>query len=375
MKGAFFRRLGAIAKKETYHVARDPLALAVAFGMPFVLILLFGFAVSFDLEDLPFAVVDQDGTPASRRLVESFTATSVFRVRAVAREPAEVEALFRRGVVKMALVIPPGYQREVLRSGSPRAQLLVDGADSTTAQTALAYAAGVAQAETQRRLQLDVGRLEVPLTAKVKAFFNPELRSAVFIVPGVIAMVLTTVATMLTALTIAREWERGNVEQLFATPVGRLEVIIGKIVPYLVMGMLQVLLLLAVGATIFDVPIRGNLFVLGAATLLFLAAMLAQGVFLGVVTKHQQVATQLSVLTTLIPSTLLSGFIFPIDNMPPPLQVVSALLPARYFIDALRSVLLKGGGVAEVWTHFLAMGGFALLMTLLAARKFQRRLG
>lgn len=371
----FFGRTAAIATKEVFHISRDRFAIGQAFAMPLLLLVLFGFAVSFDIDEINMAVIDRDGTPASRRLVQAYSGTGLFVVREVLHDEREVEPLFRRGVVKLALVIPPGFERAASRGQNPTAQVLLDGADSTTAQTALAYAMGVVQADNERALREQTGTDTLPLRVRVQAFFNPALRSAIFVVPGVIALVLTTIATLLTALTIAREWERGNVEQLFSTPVGRLEIILGKLAPYLIMGLLQVLTLLTLGAWIFDVPVRGSLVPIFAAATVFLGAMLAQGVLIGTLTKHQQVATQVGMISTLIPSMLLSGFIFPIDNMPPPLQVISSIIPARYFIDALRAVLLKGGGFAEIWHDLLAMGAFAFLLTALAARKFHRRIG
>jgi ABC-2 type transport system permease protein len=188
-------------------------------------------------------------------------------------------------------------------------------------------------------------------------------------------MVVATLASLLTALTVAREWERGSMEQLFATPVGRAEVILGKILPYLGVGILQILLLLALGAWVFDVPLRGSLWTVGVLGMLFLAGMLGQGLLISVATKNQQVAAQVGVVSTMLPALLLSGFLFPVENMPAFLQGLSSIVPARYFVHGLRSVLLKGGGVAEVWVDLAALGAFAAAMTLLATLRFQRRIG
>jgi ABC-2 type transport system permease protein len=370
----FLGRLFAISSKEVRHIARDPRVIYLALGMPIVMLFLFGYGITFDLEKLPVAYVDFDRTPASRRLLDAFAATRIFEPVRELRDPAEVEHLFRRGEVRGGLIIREGYERELKRGGHAQSQLLIDGADNTTAQVAIGYAMGVAQSESQRQIAQAGLQGELPLTGKVRVFFNPEMKSAIFLVPGLIAQVIAVLAALLTALTVAREWERGSMEQLFATPVGRVEVIVGKLLPYLVVGMVQVLLLLTLGTWIFEVPVRGSLWLVLSVALLFLADMLAFGLLISVVTKSQQLAAQIGVVATLLPALLLSGFLFPIENMPTLLQGLSYIVPARYFIDALRSVLLKGGGIAEVWPDFVALGLYALVVTALATLRFKRRI-
>jgi len=208
----------------------------------------------------------------------------------------------------------------------------------------------------------------------VRARFNPRMESTRFIVPGLIAMILAIMAVLLTALTVAREWEQGSMEQLFSTPVGRLEVVLGKLLPYLVIGMVQVLLVVSVGALLFDVPIRGSLALLFTAALLFLGCMLGQGLLISVITRAQMVSTQVGMISAFLPTILLSGFMFPIANMPWPLQAIATIVPARYFIEVLRGVLLKGNGIHVLWPQLLAMGIFAAVMVALATLRFKRRL-
>jgi ABC-2 type transport system permease protein len=208
----------------------------------------------------------------------------------------------------------------------------------------------------------------------VRTLFNPTGRSALYLVPGLASYLLAIVAVLITALTVAREWERGSMEQLFATPVGRLEIVVGKLLPYLGIGLLQVLLVLTVGAWVFGVPVRGNLGTLGLAALLFLIGMLGQGLLISVVTRNQVVATQMATMTSMLPSMLLSGFIFPIENLPLPLRLLSTLIPARYFVGTLRGVLLRGNGFAELWPQLVALTLFAALMLAAAMGRFQRRL-
>jgi len=374
-RGRLVQRAKAIASKEVRHILRDPQLLGFALVMPVVLLLLFGYAVSFDIDDIPLAVIDQDRTATSRALVSDFAEAGVFRITTRADAPDDVDHLFRRDVAKAALVIPPGLARATQRGELARAQLLIDGSDNTTAATALGQAQAIALGATPR---LGLGGVVVqgplPLEARARTLFNPELESAVFLVPGLMAFVLVMVSVMLTSLAVAREYERGSMEQLFATPVGRLEIILGKLGPNFVLGLFQVLIVLVVGVTLFDVPIRGSVLLVFAVSALFIVGMLMQGLVISVVTKSQMLASQVAAISTLLPTLLLSGFIFPIENLPAPLQAIAAVLPARYFIDALRAIMLRGNGLEAVWPHMLALLAFFVLMLVVATRRFQRRL-
>ena len=369
----FAIRVGAIAAKEVLHIRRDPRTLILALVMPVVMLLLFGYGISFDLERIPIAVADADRTPASRALVRAFTSAREFETaRQVA--PGEAEELFRRGQAAAALVIRPGYGRDLARGARATAALLVDGADASTASQVLQKADAVARAES-RRLAQEAGFTGAPsIEARSWTRYNPEARSAIFMVPGLAAYLLALGAVLLTALTVAAEWERGSMEQLFASPVGRFDVILGKLLPFLALGMLQLLLVVAVGAAAFDVPVKGSLALLFLCGFVFMVAMLGQGLFISVVTKNQLVATQAGTLSSLLPSLLLSGMLFPIDNMPAPLRALSRVIPARYLVHALRGVLLKGSGFGELWPDLLAMALFAAAILALATRRFQRRI-
>lgn len=371
---AFVMRTLALARKEVIHIIRDVRVIYMALGMPVVLLVLFGYAVSFDLERLPVGVVDQDRTPESRKLIEAVTATGSFEVTTWLDSPDEVEPHFRRGDLKVVLVIPRDFGRHQARGESAEAQLLLDGADGNTARIALGYAAGISQAETRKLIMQSGLMAEMAIQDRVRFRFNPAMRSSAFIVPGLIAMILSIMAVLLTALTIAREWERGSMEQLFATPVGRLEVILGKLMPYVVLGMMQVLLVLTLAAVLFNVPMQGSLTLMFGASSLFLAGMLGQGILISVVTRNQQVATQIGVVSSMLPTMLLSGFLFPVENMPWFLQLVAKVIPSKYFITILRGVMLKGNGLDVVWKDVMALAIFALVMVVLSSGKFRRRL-
>jgi ABC-2 type transport system permease protein len=368
----FLLRVGAMAAKEAIHIRRDPRTLYLALGMPVVMLVLFGYGVSIDVDRAPLAVADLDRTAASRALVDAFVAGGEFaRVADVA--PEDAERLFRRGEAIAALVVPRGHAEDLARGGDGRAQLLVDAADAVTANQLLAKSQGIARAESLRLAAGTFGRREPPLRVAVLTRYNPAARSAVFIVPGLAAYLLAIAAVLLTALTVAGEWERGSMEALFASPVGRVEIVAGKLLPYLGLGLVQLLLVVAVGTTLFDVPIRGGLPILFAAGLLFVAAMLAQGLLVSVLARNQLVATQAGTLSALLPSLLLSGMIFPIENMPRLLRVLSHAIPARYLVHALRGSMLKGNGLAELWPDLAALAAFAVAVLALATARFRRR--
>jgi ABC-2 type transport system permease protein len=362
-----------MAAKEAMHVRRDPRTLWLSLGMPVMLLVLFGYGVSMDVDRVPLAIVDDDRTEASRDLVEAFTAANEFTAVAHTDVPG-VEPLFRRNAAFAALVVPRGFQEDLARGEDGRVQLLVDGADAATAVRILGKADAIARAESRQRAVAVRGPAPVPIEARVWTRYNPTERSAIFLVPGLTAYLLAIGAVMLTALTVAAEWERGSMEQLFASPVGRAEIVLGKLLPYLGLGFLQLLLVLAAGTTIFDVPMRGSVVLVFGLGALFLVGMLGQGLFISVVARNQLVATQAGALSSMLPSVILSGMIFPIENMPAPLRAISHLVPARYLVHALRGVLLKGNGLAELWVDLVGLAAFAFVVVGLATVRFRRRI-
>jgi ABC-2 type transport system permease protein len=367
-------RIGAMAAKEARHIVRDPRTLYMSLGMPIVLLFLFGYGLSFDLDHVPVAVLDQDRTAESRALVRTVTAPGELALAGELADPAEALTRFRRGEIAAALVIDRGYARDVLARKRVPVQLLVDGADPTVANQVLAKADALVRAETRRLAGADLAGQAPPVELRTWTRYNPEGRSALFLVPGLAAYLMAITAVLLTALTVAGGWERGSMEQLFASPIGRFEIIAGKLLPYLVVGLLEFLLVIAFGMTAFDLPLRGSGLALSAMGLLFLVGMLGQGLLVSVLAKNQTVATQAGTMSSLLPSLLLSGMIFPIENMPPPLQVISRLVPARYLVHGLRGVILKGNGFAQLWPDLAALAVFALAVLALAIARFQRRL-
>lgn len=367
-------RIFALSDKEVRHVLRDPRTMYLALFMPVLLLLLFGFGVSFDLDHLPVAFVDHDHSEASRTLRQRLLADDLFDDAGELRLDREAEQALVEGKALVVVVIEAGFSRELSRSGSIAVQLLIDGSDNVSAVQARARAESAIRALTLELSKRGPERPTPPLAARSFTRFNPAGESAVFLVPGIAAYVLAIVAVLLTALTVAREWERGSMLQLFATPVGRFEIVIGKLLPYLVLGALAVLLVLAVGGWVFDVPFRGSPVALAVLSLLFLAGMLGQGLLISVITRNQMVATQAATMSSMLPSLLLSGFVFPIENMPWVLQNLSRVVPARYFVAGLRGVLLRGNGLGELWPEAALLFLFAAIMVALATARFKRTL-
>ncbi|MEQ1501473.1 MAG: ABC transporter permease [Myxococcota bacterium] len=365
----FVRRVLAMSRKEVAHVRRDPGMLYLAIGMPLLLILIFGFGVRFDADDLPIAVVDLDRSAESRALIREVVASGDL---VLAGEPSgvpEAEAMLRANRAVAAVVIPVDAGARLARGEGVTAQLLVDGTDGTIANVLLANTQALAAS-----VSASMSRRPPAIVPSVSTRYNPAGESAMFLLPGTIAYVLALVSVLLTALAVAREWERGSMEQLFATSIGIPEIVVGKLLPYVGLGLIDVLLSLALGATVFDLPFRGSLVWIGLGSLLFILGMLGQGLLISIVTRSQMLATQLGALSAMLPSLLLSGFMFPVDNLPLPFKILSTVVPARFLVTLLRSVLLKGGGFAEVWTDLVGLALFGIVTVTASSLAFKRRI-
>lgn len=368
------RRLAAVARKEVLQLSRDTRSLLLAFLLPAMLLVLFGYAISFDVHDIPTGVLDQDASAESRELLDAFRASGYFTFVATLEGAGGIRPLLERGTAQAVLVIPPGFAAD-LGAGRPAAvQALVDGSDANTATIALGYARGVVVSWAARRAGVAGEELRPPLVAETRVWFNEELESKNMIVPGLVAVIMMIVAAMLTSLTIAREWERGTMEQLAATPVTRLEVVAGKLLPYLGIGLVDVAVATALGTWLFGVPLRGSILLLAGLSLLFLLGALGLGMFISAVTRSQMLATQLAMLVTFLPAFLLSGFMFAIAVMPRPLQLLTYLVPARYFLVVTRGVFLKAVGLEVLWPQALLMVAFAAAGLALAVGSFRKEL-
>jgi ABC-2 type transport system permease protein len=370
----FVLRTAALASKEVMHIRRDPRTLYLALGMPLLLLALFGYGVGFEIKHLPLAIADADHTAQSRQLVGSFVAAGEFQKTEILDNAKSAEELFRTGRASAALVVPAGYERSLMAGERTQVQLLVDGADGVVANQVLTKAEAIVRSHSRTLLPAGAEALVPPLSVRVWTRFNPTGSSAIFMVPGLAAYLIAISAVLLTALTIAGEWERGSMEQLFASPVGRFEIVLGKLLPYWALGALELLLVVAFGIVAFGVPFVGSPWALAAIGLSFLVGMLGQGLLISVIAKNQLVATQAGALSALLPSMLLSGMLFPIENMPVPLQALSHVIPARYLVHALRGILLKGNDLSVLWPDLLAQVVFAVVILALATARFPRRL-
>ena len=367
-------RLLAVSRKEVLHLRRDRRSLGLAFVLPAIMILAFGWVISFDIRHIRMAVYDEDRSQASRALVDAFTASSYFVVTDHLDRYGDAEPLLDRGAVRLVLVIPPRFQARLSGGGPAPVQALVDGSDANTATIALAYARGIVTAYASRAV-LGARRVAAPVRAETRVWYNEELKSSNMIVPGLIAVVMMIIAAMLTSLTIAKEWERGTMEQLASTPVHPVEVVLGKLLPYIGIGMIDVLVTGFIGDVIFAVPFRGSFLFFVGASFFFLVGALGIGLAISAATKSQMLAMQVAMVATYLPSFLISGFMFDVANMPKALQAIALFVPARYFITAVRGIFLKGVGPHVLWPYGLGMVLFGIAGLTLATRSFKKEIG
>jgi ABC-2 type transport system permease protein len=374
-----FRRLKAVAKKEFIHVLRDPRSLMMGIGMPMLLLFLFGYALTLDVDRVPLVVWDQSGTAQSREFISHFSGSRYFDLRQHASGYRAIEEAVDRREALIALVIPPDFDRLLSRGEPVPVQTVLDGSDPTTATIALGYAEAAAAGYSRdvalkQMLRAGIQPRFPSLELKPRVWFNTDMVSRNFIFPGLIAVVMMIMAAILTSLCMAREWETGTMEQLIATPVSGLELIFGKLAPYFCIGVLDLILCVCVGEFIFDVPLRGSLGLLAGLALLFLFGALSFGILLSIITRNQLLASQLAIVTTVLPAFLLSGFIFPIENMPLPIQVVTHVISARYFVFILRGIYLKEVGLAVLWPEVLFLVGFGAVVLTVAVLKFKKKI-
>ncbi len=373
------RRVSAVARKEFLHVVRDWRSLLMALATPALLLTLFGYALTLDVDHVPLAVWDQSETERSRELISRFSGSRYFTLKEHIDSYADLEYSIDRGQVMMGLVIPRDFAQRIEAGREAPVQLILDGSDSNTATIALGYADIIAQTYAfdllnERSEQLRGQSLTIPLDVRPRVWFNEELESRNYIIPGLIAVIMMVISAMLTSLTVAREWERGTMEQLIATPVRGSELILGKLIPYFAIGLCDVLIAVLMGEYVFHVPLRGNVALLFGMSVVFLTGALAMGMTVSIVTKSQLLSSQIAVVATFLPAFLLSGFIFTIANMPRPIQIVTYLVPARYFVAILKGIYLKGVGLEILAGQAVLLAAYAALMVLLANLKFKKKL-
>jgi ABC-2 type transport system permease protein len=372
------RRLKAVTKKELLHIVRDARSLYLALALPLVMLLLFGYALTLDVDRIPTYVYDQDQTPQSRELINQFRGSRYFQIIGNINDYKTIERGIDKSTVLLGVVIPNEYSRHLLAGQETDVQLLVDGSDSNTAGIALGYAQIVVQSyAAQLRSDIQVRRggqpLRVPVEPRIRVWYNSDLKSKNFIVPGLIAVTMMIIAAMLSSLTIAREWENGTMEQLLSTPVRPGELVLGKLLAYFALGLADMFISIIVGVFIFQVPFRGNPLFLFFTSCLFLFGALSWGIFISATARTQLQAYQLGMLSSFLPGYILSGFVYSITNMPKAIQVISYVVPARYFVTILNGVFLKGIGIRFLWLEVLMLAAYASLIFWRATKKMRQK--
>lgn len=368
------RKTLAVARKEFRQIARDRRSLLVLLFVPAFFLLLYGYALNFDVQHIQLAVQDDDRTPASRQLVSAFVNSGYFDLIAEVSSEREFEALIDRGEARAVLVIPPRLQERLLTGGQVPIQVIINGDNSNTAATVMGYALRILQtASAQYQLRTSPRMPRPVVSVEPRVWYNPELRSALFLIPGLIAYIGMISAVISTALSVVREKERGTMEQVRMAPLGTVSYIIGKTLPYFVISMCTSMVIILASMVLFRLPMNGSWLLLLLSLSLYLAGALGLGLMISTIAESQQVAFQLAILASFLPTMMLSGFVFPIASMPSAIQAVTYIVPARYFLVALRSIVLKGAELPVFWPQLAALVIYALVMLVMASRRLNRQ--
>jgi len=374
-----FRRTRAMFMKEFRHIVRDPRSLTMALAMPLLMLLLFGYALNLDVDRIPTLVYDADHSATSRELIQRFQGSRYFDIRGFAEDDRAIEQGIDRNTILMGISIPRDYSQRIQAGERANVQILLDGSDSNTASIALGYAESIMGSYAYELRSVGENRsmgltLNVPIDPRLRVWYNNTLESKNYVVPGLVGVILMIIAALLTSLTVSREFEVGTLEQLLSTPVRASEIVLGKMLAFFLIGAVDALTSILAGIYVFHVPFRGSVPLLAATTCVFLSGAFFMGILVSAVAKSQLLAFQLGILTSFLPSFLLSGFIYAIENMPQGIQVITRFVPARYFITILKGIFLKGVGLDVLWPEFAFLAGFAALVFFLATRKLSQKL-
>ena len=373
------RRVRAMFEKEFRHILRDSRSLIMALFLPLFEMLLFGYALNLDVDRIPTMIYDGDHSADSRALIERFRGSRFFEVEGFAGSYADIEKGIDKSQILMGLVIPRDYSQHLNAGNKANVQILLDGSDSNTASIALSYVDGLLQNYAlQVRSNGQARHAGIPITAPVDArlriWYNSTLESTNYIVPGLIAAMMMVIAALLTSLTVAREWEMGTMEQLLSTPVRAGEIVMGKMLAFFVVGIADTTIAVLVGIFVYGVPFRGNILMLALCTAIFLTGAFFWGILVSALARTQLFAFQLGMVTTFLPSFMLSGFLYAIENMPVPIQIITHVVPARYFVTIVRGIFLKGIGMRILWGQVLFLVAFSLLVFWAAERRMRQKL-
>lgn len=373
------RRLRAVAIKEIHHITRDARSLAMALLVPVMMLLLFGYALSLDVDRISTFIYDQDQTADSRELIRQFQGSRFFQILGEVTSYAAIDRAIDRSRILMAVVVPRDYAKNLSAGRPTPVQILFDGSDSNTASIALGYAETLVR-NYSLSLRVDAmnrrsgQHLEAPVDARMRVWYNSSLESRNYVVPGLIAVILQIIAALLTSLTIAREWEMGTMEQILSTPLRPAEIVLGKMLAYFAVGLADAAIAIVVGIFVFQVPFRGSLPLLAVSTCVFLFGALFWGIFVSAAARTQLQAYQMGILSSFLPAFLLSGFVYATENMPPVIQAISHIIPSRYAITILKGLFLKGVGLEVLWGELALLAMYATLVFVMATRKMNQKL-
>jgi ABC-2 type transport system permease protein len=372
-------RIISIAEKEWTQIRRDPRSLYISMFSPVIFTLLFGYALTVDVKNVSMAVFDQDKTSTSRKFLEEFSHTEYLKINQYVSNYNEVDRLINTEEIKLAIIIPRNFEKNFKTGKKADIQLIADGSDSTSASVAIGYVKAIVanyniDMKIKELKKIGITETRVPVEARSRVWYNPELQSKNFIIPSLIIMIMTIISALIASLTISREWERGTMETLITTPLRGYELVFGKLLPYLLIGLFDVMLMISMGYFIFNVSIKGNIIELYLLALLFLVGTSSMGMMISSATRSQVLSVQVSLNITFLPTMILSGFIFPVENMPLLIQGITYLVPAKYGIILIRAIVLKGISVLLLWTQIGFLFIFAALAIIISIKKITLRL-
>lgn len=365
------KRFWAIIKKEFIHIIRDPRTLLITLAMPLLMIIIYGNAIKLDIKNIPIGIIDYDNSIHSRNVIEKFTQSGYFEVAAPIENRRDIQKLFKQRTIKAAIIIPVDFSKSIHINPATKIQIIIDGSNSNTATIISNYCKMILVTYTN---ELNMQILKPPVSTEPRVWYNPDLESANFIIPGLVAIILMMICALLTSITIAREKETGTMEQILVSPIRPLEIIFGKVLPYVIIAFIDGVLVILAAKYGFDISISGSILLLGLLSFVYLYAALSIGVLISVNAKTQQVALMLALLITILPAVLLSGFIFPIRSMPLVLRFVSYLIPAKYYLIIIRGIILKGVGISYLWGQILFLFVMGTLLLLISTSKFKSKL-
>jgi len=366
------KRFVGFMKKEFIHIFRDVRTLLILFGMPVAQILIFGYVITNEIKEAQIAIYDKSKDDVTQELTDKLGASKYFQVSKVIRHDAQIKETFQQGKVKEIVVFQQDFGKKLINNSSPEIQLLLDATDANMANLLQNYTSGIIRDYSQN---IKLEKINVPvIQPKPRMIFNNELKGVYMFVPGTMALILMIVTAMMTSISISREKEMGSMEILLVSPLRSFQIILGKVAPYVLLAFLNGVIIILLGYFVFEMPINGSLVLLLVETLLYIIMSLSLGILISTVSNTQEVAMFISMFALLLPTMLLSGFIFPVENMPWPLQWLSTIIPAKYFIILIKDIMIKGTGLAYVWKETLVLAGMTLVFIVISIRKFKVRL-